>query len=127
MIRIYDLDKCFADIELIDGKMVFRRVVGDRDSVIEGIEFVRRGRSDTELYYALPQIFHGQCWAEHVSLDETPGPDDEIVEPPSESDLSEDELEAIQQRVEQDIAQNGPPSDADLMEEIENMNETAPK
>jgi hypothetical protein len=33
----------------------------------------------------------------------------------SQSDLSEAELEAIQQRVEQDIAKNGVPSDVDLM------------
>jgi hypothetical protein len=89
-----------ADIELIDGKMVFRRVVAE--GIIEGIEFVRRGRSDTELYFALPLIFQGQCWAGYVPFEEQPGPDDIIEEPPSQSDLSEDELEAIQQRVEQD-------------------------
>ena len=37
MIRLYDLDERLADIELIDGKMVFRRVVGK--GVIDVIEF----------------------------------------------------------------------------------------
>jgi hypothetical protein len=79
MIRIYDMDERLADIELIDGKMVFRRVV-DKGAV-DTIESVRRGRSDSELYYALPEIFDGQCWAGYVPLEEQPGPDDEIGEP----------------------------------------------
>jgi hypothetical protein len=79
MIRIYDRDERLADIELIHDKMVFRRVVGD--GVIDTIESMRRGRSDSELYHALPEIFHGQFWAGHVPLDEQPGPDDEIVQP----------------------------------------------
>jgi hypothetical protein len=81
MLRLYDLDERLADIELVDGKMIFRRVVGQ--GVIDGIEFVRRGRSDSELYHALPYIFCGQCWIGYVPLDEQPGPDDEIVEPNS--------------------------------------------
>jgi hypothetical protein len=79
MIRLFDKDERLADIELIDGKMVFRRVVGK--GVIDTIESVRRGRSDSELYHALPHIFCGQCWAGYVDPDEQPGPDDEIVEP----------------------------------------------
>ena len=47
-----------------------------------------------------------------------------IVEPKNQSDLSEDELK---QRVEQEIAENGLPSDADLMKEIDKMNDTASK
>ncbi len=125
MIRLYELDECIADIYLVDGKMVFRRVVGD--GVIHAIESMRRGRSDTELYHALPQIFRGQVWAEHVNPADYPGPDDEVVEPECQSDLSEAELEEIRRRVEEDIAKNGLPSDADLLKEIEKMNETAPK
>jgi hypothetical protein len=82
MIRISDMDGRLADVELCDGKLVFRRVVVDK--IINTIESVRRGRSDSEVYHALPEIFDGQCWAEHLSLDETPGPDDEIVEPPAD-------------------------------------------
>jgi hypothetical protein len=82
MIRFYDRDEPFADVDLVDGKMVFTNVTGDRDAIVDGIEFVRRGRSDTELYHSLPEIFHGQCWAEHVNPFDEPGPDDEIVEPP---------------------------------------------
>lgn len=122
MLRMYDKDTRLADIELVDGKMVFRRVVGA--GVIDGIESVRRGRSDTELYHALPYIFCGQCFVGHVPPEEQPGPDDEIVEP---KDFNEDELEAIQQRVEQDIAENGVPSDADLMKEIDKMNDAVQK
>jgi hypothetical protein len=79
MIRISDMDGRLADVELCDGKLVFRRVVVDR--IIDTIESVRRGRSDSELYHALPEMFDGQTWAEHLPLDEQPGPDDEIVEP----------------------------------------------
>lgn len=43
------------------------------------------------------------------------------------TDLSDDEFEAIRQRVEQNIAKNGSASDADLMKEIERMNQTAPE
>jgi hypothetical protein len=111
MIRLYDRDECIGDIDLVDGKMVFRNV--DGDNVIPSIERLRRGRSDNELYHALPQIFKGQVWAGHVNPSDEPGPDDEIVEPECQSDLSEDELEAIQQRVEEDIAKNGLPSDAE--------------
>jgi hypothetical protein len=46
MIRRYDRDERLADIELLDGKMVFRRVVGA--GVIDGIKSMRRGRSDIE-------------------------------------------------------------------------------
>jgi hypothetical protein len=125
MIRMYDLDEGLADIELIDGRMVFSNVTGK--GVVDVIESMRRGRSDVELYHSLPQIFHGQFWAGHVNPHDEPGPDDEIVEPKSQSDLSEEELEAIQQCIEQDTAKNGVPSDADLMKEIEKMNETAPR
>ena len=78
MLRMFDLDERLADIELIDGKMAFRRVVDN--GVISAIEFVRRGRSDNELYHALPYIFSGQCWVGYVPLDEQPGPDDEIFD-----------------------------------------------
>jgi len=61
------------------------------------------------------------------NADDYPGPDDEIVQPESESDLSEAELEAIQRRVEEDIARNGPPSDTDLMKHIDRLNKSAPK
>jgi hypothetical protein len=40
--------------------------------------------------------------------------------------LTEEELNAIQQRVEADVARKGPPSDDELMNEIQKMNETAP-
>jgi hypothetical protein len=73
------VDECLADIDLIDGKMIFRNVTGK--GVIDDIEFVRRGRSDVELYHSLPQIFHGQVWAEHVNTFDEPGPDDEVVQP----------------------------------------------
>ena len=39
------------------------------------------------------------------------------------TDLSDDEFETIRQRGEQDTAKDGPPSDADLMKEIDKMNE----
>jgi hypothetical protein len=57
---------------------------------------------------------------------EIPDPADgnEVVQPKNQSDLSEDELK---QRVEQEIAENGLPSDADLMKEIDKMNDTASK
>jgi len=126
MLRMYDKDERLADIELIDGKMVFRRVVDK--GAIDTIESVRRGRSDVELYHRLPEIFSGQCWVGYVDLDEQPGPDDEIVEPESlPEDLSDDELEAVQQRVELDGAKDGSPSGADLMTETDKMNATAPK
>jgi hypothetical protein len=79
MIRMYDRDGRLADIELIDGKMIFRRVVGE--GVVDVVESVRRGRSDNELYHALPQTFRGAVWVVPVPIDEQPGPDDEIVEP----------------------------------------------
>jgi hypothetical protein len=82
VIRLYDFDRRVADIELIDGKMVFRRVLGD--GIIATVESMRRGRSDVELYHRLPEIFNGQFWADHVPIDEIPGPDDEIVEPDNE-------------------------------------------
>jgi hypothetical protein len=123
---MFDKDERLADIELIDGKMVFRRVVDQ--GAVDVIESVRRGRSDNELYHSLPQIFSGQCWIGYVDLEEQPGPDAEIVEPESRpEDLSDDEPEIIQKRVEQDIAKDGPPSDADLMKEIDKMNANAPK
>jgi hypothetical protein len=125
MIRIYHLEERLVDIELIDEKIVYSRPVNK--NIIAGVEETRNGRSDSEFYHRLPEIFDGQVWADHVSVDETPGPDDIIEEPPSQSDLSDDELEAIQHSVEQEIAKDGLPSDADLMEEIEKMNDTAPK
>jgi hypothetical protein len=79
MLRMFDKDERLADIELIDGKMVFRRVVDN--GVIDTLESVRHGRSDNELYHALPYIFSGQCWVGYVPLEEQPGPNDEIVEP----------------------------------------------
>jgi hypothetical protein len=126
MLRMFDKDERLADVELIDGMMVFRRVVDK--GVISAIESVRRGRSDNELYHCLPQIFSGQCWVGYVPPDEQPGPDDEIVEPESLPEhLRDDEIKAVQQRVELSVAKDGPPSDADLMKEIDKMNATAPK
>ena len=40
-------------------------------------------------------------------------------------DLTEDELNAIWQRLEEDFAKHDVPSEADLMREIEKMNKTA--
>lgn len=56
---------------------------------------------------------------------EIPAPDDgkEVVQPKNQSDLSEDETK---QRVEQEIAENGLPSDADLMKD-DRMNDTTSK
>jgi len=79
MIRLFDKDERLGDIYLLDGKIVVRRAVDG--GVADTIESVRHGRSDSELYHALPHIFCGQCWAGYVDLDEQPGPDDEIVEP----------------------------------------------
>jgi hypothetical protein len=60
------------------------------------------GRSDVDLYYALPEIFKGQFWAGHVTHshphlnpDDYPGPDDVVEQPESQSDLSDDELKKI--------------------------------
>ena len=71
-----------GDVELVDGKMVFHRVIGD--GLVHTIESMRRGRSDVELFHRLPGIFCGQFWAGHVSPDEIPGPDDIIEEPPAD-------------------------------------------
>jgi len=60
---------------------------------------------------------------------EIPDPDagDQVVQPNCRpKDLSKDELKAIQQRVELNVAKGGPPSDADLMKEIDKTNATAP-
>lgn len=126
MLRMFDKDERWADIELIDGKMVFRRVADK--GAISVIESVRHGRSDNELYHRLLEIFDGQLWVGHVNIEEQPGPDDEIVEPESlPEDLSDDEIKAVQQRIEQNVTKDGPPSDADLLHEIGKMNTTAPK
>jgi hypothetical protein len=83
VIRLYDFDTSVADIELIDGKMVYSNFSdeGAREGVPRTIESMRRGRSDVELYHSLPQIFHGQFWAGHVNPHDEPGPDDEVVQP----------------------------------------------
>jgi hypothetical protein len=80
---MYDLDKRVADIELIDGKVVYSYFSdeGAREGIPRTIEQIRDGRSDVELYHSLPQIFCGQFWAGHVNPHDEPGPDDEIVEP----------------------------------------------
>lgn len=86
MIRLCALDKPLADIDLVDGKMVFSNFLdkNTEKGVLKDIEFIRRGRSDSELFHALPEIYDGQVWAEHVNPDDEPGPDDEIVEPPAD-------------------------------------------
>jgi hypothetical protein len=83
MIRFYDFDKPVADVELIDGKMVYSHFFNEvaREGIPETVESMRRGRSDPELFHLLPQIFCGQFWAGHANPHDEPGPDDEIVEP----------------------------------------------
>ena len=78
MLRMFDKDERMADIYLIDGKIAVRRAIDG--GVADAIESVRHGRSDNELYHALPYIFSGQCWVGYVPLDEQPGPDDEIFD-----------------------------------------------
>jgi hypothetical protein len=83
MIRLYQVDERVADIELVDGKMLYKYFSdeGAREGIPDLIESVRHGRSDIELYHLLPQIFCGQFFAGHVNTFDEPGPDAEIVEP----------------------------------------------
>jgi hypothetical protein len=62
MIKIYQLDRRLAEVELIDGKLRVRSY--DGNWVSESIEKMRRpGQSDRELYESLPQRIRGLIWA----------------------------------------------------------------
>ncbi|MGO9326901.1 MAG: hypothetical protein ACLQJ0_02145 [Steroidobacteraceae bacterium] len=138
MIRIWDKDEPVAIVDMVGEKIVIRWA--DGPWVADFIESLRSRspeyKNDNVLYHDLPRLLDNPyLWAGHINEghpdwhpeDYPLGPDDEVVQPESEPDLSEAELGAIQQQVERDIAEHGVPTDADLMEEIAKMNKTAPK
>jgi hypothetical protein len=67
MIRIYQMDKLIADVELCDGKLHVRSY--DGDWVAETIETLRRPDSmtDEDLYESLPRRLSGRIWAGYAS------------------------------------------------------------
>jgi hypothetical protein len=91
------------------------------------------GRSDVDLYYALPEIFKGQFWAGHVTHshphlnpDDYPGPDDVVDSRRASPTSATTSLRKSTTRPSSNVEDNRPP-DADLMKEIDKMNDTAPK
>lgn len=64
MIRIYQLDRLLAEVELRDGKLHVHSL--DGDWVAQSIEKLRRPdtMSDKELYESLPKRLQGMIWAD---------------------------------------------------------------
>lgn len=67
MIKIYEMDKLIADVELRDGKLHVRSY--DGDWVAPSIEKLRRPESmtDEELHESLPRRLSGRLWAGYAS------------------------------------------------------------
>jgi hypothetical protein len=63
VIRIYEMDKLIADVDLRNGKLQVRSY--DGDWVVRSLESLRRPNSmtDEELYNSLPRRLSGRIWA----------------------------------------------------------------
>ena len=66
-IQIMDRATRVARVELIDGKMVITEV--ESAGVLEMLEDMRHGRTDTELFNSLNQRLRGYVWAGTLRMD----------------------------------------------------------